>query len=103
LTDCFNWILNGELDRYNDTLTSDAQVEIDVENPDDAFLGDQYDIFTLDTTIIATALGQLMDEGKIDADAKRYVRVAITRQQNPRLRRYDAATLDAVARVVDEA
>jgi hypothetical protein len=37
-------------------------------------------IFTLDTTVIGTALGQLIDEGYIDAEAKPYVQVAIKRQ-----------------------
>ncbi len=50
LTDCFNWILDGNLDAYNDELASDAQVDIDLANPDDALLCDQYDMFTLDTT-----------------------------------------------------
>ena len=40
-------------------------------------------MFTLDATIIATALGQLLDEGRIDAEAKPYVRVAIHRQMHP--------------------
>jgi uncharacterized protein YfeS len=102
LTDCFNWILDGNLESYNEELASDEQVEIDAANPDEAFLGDQYDMFTLDTTIIATGLGQLMDEGTIDADAKRYIHVAIKRQRNPNTGHYDGTTLDAIARVVDE-
>ncbi|MFO0913766.1 MAG: molybdate metabolism regulator [Pirellulales bacterium] len=103
LTECFAWILGGDLAAYNDAIASDAQIEHDVENPDEALLGDQYDIFTLDTTILATGLGQLMDEGKIDPDAKKYMRVAIKRQRHPRIGHYDLATLNAIARVVDEA
>ena len=57
LNDCFNWILAGNLDGYNEALASDEQVARDAANPDDALLGDQYDMFTLDTTIIATGLG----------------------------------------------
>lgn len=103
LSECFDWILGGKLAEYDDALASDSQVEIDMENPEEAFLGDQYDIFTLDTTIIATGLGQLMDEGRIDEDAKKYIRVAIKRQRHPGVGPYDSATLDAIARVVDEA
>ncbi len=102
LAECFDWILDGNLDAYNDVLASDSQVERDLANPDDAFLSDQFDIFTLDATIIATGLGQLMDEGKIDPDAKPFIRVAIKRQRNPKAGQYDSSTLDAIARVVDE-
>lgn len=103
LSECFDWILGGKLVEYDDALASDSQVEIDMENPEEAFLGDQYDIFTLDTTIIATGLGQLMDEGRIDEDAKKYIRVAINRQRHPGVGPCDSATLDAIARVVHEA
>jgi uncharacterized protein YfeS len=103
LSECFRWILDGDLSSYNQSLCSDAQIEADIENPDGAFLADHYDIFTLDTTIIATALGQLMDEGKIDADAKPYVNVAIRRQLHPGVANYDPETLKAIQRVVDEA
>jgi uncharacterized protein YfeS len=34
----------------------------------------------LDTTIIAIGFAQLIDEGKIDQDAKRFIRIAIERQ-----------------------
>jgi len=103
LTQCFNWIFDGQLDAYNDALASDAQIETDAANPDDALLGDQYDMYTLDTTIIATGLGQLMDEGTIDPDAKPFMHVAIKRQRNPKAGHYDATTLDAIARVVGDA
>lgn len=103
LTDCFDWILDGKLDAYDDSLASDRQIETDTANPVDALLANQYDLFTLDTTIIATGLGQLMDEGNIDSDAKKYIRVAIKRQRHPSLGHYDTTTLDAIARVVDDA
>jgi uncharacterized protein YfeS len=103
LTECFAWILGGNLAAYNETIASDSQIEHDIENPDGALLADQYDMFTLDTTIMATGLGQLMDEGKIDPDAKTYMRVAITRQLHPKVRHYDSAILDAIARVVADA
>ena len=103
LVQCFNWILDGQLNAYNETLASDAQVEVDAANPDDALLADHYDIFTLDTTIIATGLAQLMDEGTIDTDAKPFMNIAIKRQRHPMVGHYDASTLDAIARVVDAA
>ncbi len=103
LTECFDWILCGNLSDYNDSLAIATQVERDFANPENAFLADSYDMFTLDTTILATGLGQLMDEGKIDPDAKPYMRVAVQRQRTPGAGTYDALTLDAIARVIDVA
>ncbi len=103
ITECFDWILAGNLDAYIALLASDAQIEKDTANPDDALLGDQFDMYTLDTTIIATGLGQLMDEGVIDSTAKPFMQVAVKRQRNPKAGHYDAATLDAIVRVVNEA
>ncbi|HCS54657.1 hypothetical protein [Rubinisphaera sp.] len=82
-TNCFDWILDGNLDAYNEALASGAQVEIVLANSDDALLSEQFDMFTLDMTIIASRLGQLMDEGTMDTDAKPFIHVAIKRQRNP--------------------
>ena len=104
LTACFDWILGGRLNEYTNGLTQDAQIEIDLANPSAAVHGDYGDMWTLDTTIIASGLGQLMDEGVIDAEAKPFLRVAIDRQRNPRAAStYDSSTLDAIRRVVDAA
>jgi len=103
LTECLSWILDGNLSGYNESLCEEEQIERDLSNPSDAFLADHYDMFTLDTTIIATALGQLMDEGTIDTEAKQYVNVAIRRQSYPGVHEYLAETLTAIQRVVDAA
>src|SRR4051812_9259874 len=85
LTECVAWIMNGDLERYSQELYSDTRIEADLEAPDDAFMADSYDTFTLDTTVMAAALGQLLDEGRIDVEAKPYVEVAIARQLHPRI------------------
>jgi uncharacterized protein YfeS len=106
LVACFTWIMDGEdLENYNDKLYSDEIVEQNIENPDGAFLAESYDIFTLDTTVVTTALSQLMDEGYIDTEAKPYVQVAIKRQLHPELLTSDHRKniLLAVQRVVDAA
>lgn len=103
LTKCFEWILCGNLVSYNTSLTTDAKIESDLADPESAFLSDQYDMCTLDTTIIASGLGQLLDEGLIDPAAKKYMIIAVKRQRNPKAGHYDAATLDAIERVVNEA
>jgi uncharacterized protein YfeS len=48
-----------------------------------AWIGDESDYsdaFTFDATIIATVLGQVVDEGRVDVDAKPFARAAIHRQ-----------------------
>lgn len=48
-----------------------------------AWIGDESsypDVFTFDATIIATVLGQLIDEGRIDPTVKPAARAAIARQ-----------------------
>ena len=105
LIECLAWIFADELEGYNKTLYSDKRVARDLKNPDGAFLADDYDMFTLDTTVIATALGQLLDEGTIDAAAKPYVDVAVNRQLHPLICKGDERRdmLLAVQRVVKAA
>jgi uncharacterized protein YfeS len=106
LTDCLAWIMQGEkLKNYNEKLCTNQAIERDLENPDEAFLGEDYDMFTLDATVIATALGQLLDEGRIDPEAKPFVRVAIKRQMHPKVLTsgHRKKILQAVERVVKAA
>ena len=105
LKDCIAWIESDRLDEYNESLDSDVQIERDIESPDDAFMAEGFDIFTLDTTIIATGLGQLIDEGKIDTSAKPYLMVAVSRQLHPRICRSDErrVILEATRRVINAA
>src|SRR5438270_940715 len=83
LVDCFSWFLEGRLSEYNESICTDDRIASDLREPDDAFMSEAFDMFTLDTTVIGTALGQLIDEGAIDPSAKPYVHVAIARQMNP--------------------
>lgn len=59
------------------------------------------DAFTYDATIIATVLGQLVLEGRIDSDAKPFARRAIARQatgasrERRRFLELSAAAIDA--------
>ena len=105
IKECLAWIVSDRLEEYNESLYSDEQIEKDIESPDDAFMSEGFDIFTLDTTIMATGLGQLMDEGKIDESAKPYLLVAVSRQAHPRLSERDErrTILEAVKRVINEA
>lgn len=103
LKHCIAWIVSDRLDEYNETLYSDAQIDADIESPDGAFMAEGFDIFTLDTTIIASGLGQLIDEGKIDTTAKPYLLVAVSRQSHPKICGSEErrVILDAVRRVIN--
>jgi uncharacterized protein YfeS len=105
LVDCLAWILEDRLDEYTLHLCSEERVRADLAEPDEAFMADSWDTFTLDATIIATAFGQLLDEGRIDPSAKPYVNVALTRQLHPAIVTSErrAAILNAAARVLTTA
>jgi len=103
LVDCLSKVMKGELAGYTSDLASAGRVEADITSPGGAFLADNYDMLTLDTTVIATGLGQLLDEGHIDADAKPYIHVALSRQLHPRLATNDHRrdVLRAIKRVLE--
>jgi uncharacterized protein YfeS len=79
LVECISWILGGRMAEYNMTLVQD---ELIGQSDDLADHLGYPDAFTLDTTVIATVLGQLVDEGRIDGEAKPFAKVAIARQSN---------------------
>ncbi|MEC5142743.1 hypothetical protein [Chitinophaga sp. 212800010-3] len=66
-----------ELSEYTEALTDR---DLLIRQKEDPAFDDEQCIFTLDTSIIATAFGQLVDEGTIDADIKPLVLIAIERQ-----------------------
>lgn len=102
---CLSWIMQDGLRGYNETLLTDEAVAQALSGSDEAFLAEHYDLFTLDATVIATALGQLLDEGRIDKNAKPYIRIAIQRQLHPKVltSRRRKKILQAIQRVVEEA
>lgn len=101
LTECFDWILEGQLTKYNDSLATDAQIIADTENPSAAFFADSMDMYTLDITIIGTALGQLVDEGSVDTSAKQFVEVALKRQSHPAAKVQPTETIDLIREAVN--
>ena len=78
--DCLIWTIEsvGEMafSDYGTALLSREKIEKQVE---DRRFDDQQYVFTLDTSVIATAFGQLVDEGKIDPEVKPVAEVAIER------------------------
>jgi hypothetical protein len=110
LARCIEWILQGRLDLYTERLLDAASIEKLASGDESDSLALRYrDAFTLDGTIIATALAQLVDEGRIDPEAKPFVRIALRRQLHPLVladfigadhRRW---LLEGVAKAIDEA
>ncbi|WP_445457516.1 hypothetical protein [Flavobacterium sp. HNIBRBA15423] len=81
---CIAWVINsvGEIDNYDDyNEESIVDEELIRQKIIDNNFDDKQYIYALDTSIIATALGQLVDEGTIEVDYKYYVQVAINRQR----------------------
>ena len=80
LVDCISWILGGKQAAYNDSLIEDVAIQ---DSDKSAREFGYADAFTLDATIIATVLGQLVDEGRIDVEAKPFAATVILRQSHP--------------------
>src|SRR5688572_25963250 len=87
LWDCVNELAPFGSDEGSDAYASFREWR--ARNPGESlvrcieWIGDEDDYpdeFTFDATIIATVLGQLVDEGRIDASAKPAARAAISRQ-----------------------
>lgn len=80
LVECLVWTIEevGEIDasQYTDAIFDEATVRAQVEDPD---FDDQQLIWTTDVSVIATAFGQLADEGQIDPTAKPYAERALKR------------------------
>ena len=72
------------------------EIKIKSQIDNDEFDDQQY-IFIVDSSVIATALGQLVDEGLIEADYKYFVQVAINRK-NEFVRR-----LNVIEKVLEKA
>ncbi|MGL4611303.1 MAG: hypothetical protein ACRCYY_16780 [Trueperaceae bacterium] len=81
LEKCLKWVIEsvGEINvkHYDDSIYNEVTVQKQRNDPD---FDDQQYIYTLDVSVISTAFGQLVDEGKIDAAAKPYVERALKRQ-----------------------
>lgn len=78
--DCLIWTIEsvGEMDieDYNDALLDEHTIQAQLA--DEEFNEVQY-VYVLDTSVIATGFGQLVDEGQIDLDSKPFIQRAINR------------------------
>ena len=99
LINAVSWILDDDRQAYLNLAKED--------NPQKAFGNSSFiagwDLWTLNITIISTALSQLLDEGTIDDEAKPYVYTATAIERSPRIENsgfMPAEVLDAIDRVV---
>ncbi len=80
--ECLTWIIESvgqmKVTEYNDSILDRGLLRAQVE---DVQFDDQQFIYTLDTTLIATGFGQLVDEGVIDEVNKPIIQRALERQQ----------------------
>jgi uncharacterized protein YfeS len=97
-----SWILGGDGLAY---LSLSSQ-----ERPLEGFEGSSYvmdwDLWTLNITIIATALSQLLDEGNVDEEAKPFVFAATAIERSPHIENpgfMPTEVLDAIDRVIKAA
>ena len=100
-----SWILDDKTAEYNRELCKTETIEQHRADPKSSPWSDDYDMFTLDASVIATCLGQLVDEGRIDEDAKPLIRVAVQRQSHPLVVHNEehASILKLIADVVERA
>lgn len=78
--DCVIWTIEsvGEMDveDYDESIVDEATVRSQVA---DAAFDDRQFIHTLDTSVVGTVFGQLVDDGRIDAAIKPYASRALRR------------------------
>ncbi|NII28109.1 hypothetical protein HB364_23705 [Pseudoflavitalea sp. X16] len=81
--ECLKWVIEsvGEMNfaDYNQKIVDKKLIKSQLE--DDDFDDQQY-IYTLDNSVIATGLAQLVDEGIIEQQNKSIIQLAIDRQKN---------------------
>ena len=79
--ECLKWTIEevGEMsfEDYNSEMLSRSKIKSQIEDED--FDDLQY-IYTLDVSVIATGFAQLVDEGLIEPENKKIIKVAIDRQ-----------------------
>jgi uncharacterized protein YfeS len=79
--ECIQWTIESvgeiEFDEYNTSLVSAEKVKEQIEDED---FDDRQYIYTLDISVIATGFAQLVDEGKIEAQNKPVMKIALDRQ-----------------------
>ena len=80
IIECFSWILESwglELEDFNDDIIDGENILKIIQDMDF-----YEELMSLDYTIISTGFGQLILQGKIDADVKNIIQLSVLRQMN---------------------
>ena len=80
IIECFLWILDSwdlELEDFNDDIIESENIMSIIQDMDF-----YEELMSLDYTIISTGFGQLIIQGKIDAEVKNIIQLSILRQMN---------------------
>ena len=79
--ECLKWVIEGvgemSFEDYNSEMLSRSKIKSQIEDED---FDDQQYIYTLDISVIATGFAQLVDEGLIESQNKKIIKLAIDRQ-----------------------
>jgi uncharacterized protein YfeS len=79
--ECLKWTIEGvgemSFEDYNSEMLSRSKIKSQIEDED---FDDQQYIYTLDISVIATGFAQLVDEGLIEPENKKIIKLAIGRQ-----------------------
>lgn len=80
---CLRWITESFAVDYHAGLTSDAIIEEQLAREESGDFEWDDQVYTLDETIIASALTQVIVDGRLDDDARGMLAIALTRQAHP--------------------
>lgn len=89
MMDCLDWIFESwkiTARDYSSQILEDKYIEEQIKNEGFDFSNGVID---LDITIIGTAFGQLILEGKIDEEIKPFINLALERQLHPLVLEFD--------------
>jgi hypothetical protein len=109
---CMEWIESSFGATYEPGVAGEEAIADLLARDDDDEIDFHQDVYVLDETVIATALGQLLHEGRIDESGRPTIRLAIQRQLHPLVlervfvedvRETRTSALREVARLVDAA
>lgn len=79
--ECLKWTIKGvserNISKYSEKILDKTLIQSQLDDDD---FDDQQFIYTVDTSVIATGFGQLVDEDNIDEKNKLLIQLAIDRQ-----------------------
>lgn len=82
LLTCLRWVIESlsdyDFEDFTPKLLDISRIKSELENDD---FDDYQEHYVIDISVMATGFGQLVDEGKIDEEAKPIIQLSIDRQE----------------------